>query len=81
MAPEPPSRRVGSGEVIALIEQRHIHALRAQTLQPSCRAYPLPGPLHIVNIPRIAGYYGLVSLVVNANRTPVAEGGRLLPAI
>jgi hypothetical protein len=34
-----------------------------------------------VNIPRIAGYYGLVSLVVNANRTPVAEGGRLLPAI
>jgi hypothetical protein len=28
-----------------------------------------------------AGYYGFVSLVLNASRTPVAEGGRPLPAI
>jgi 4-carboxymuconolactone decarboxylase len=27
------------------------------------------------------GYYGLVSLVLNAGRTPVAEGGKPLPAI
>ncbi len=29
----------------------------------------------------IAGYYGFISLVLNAGRTPVAEGGKLLPAI
>jgi 4-carboxymuconolactone decarboxylase len=28
-----------------------------------------------------AGYYGFVSLVLNAARTPVADGGKLLPAI
>jgi 4-carboxymuconolactone decarboxylase len=28
-----------------------------------------------------AGYYGFVSLVLNASRTPVPEGGKLLPAI
>jgi 4-carboxymuconolactone decarboxylase len=28
-----------------------------------------------------AGYYGFVSLVLNASRTPIAEGGKPLPAI
>lgn len=39
------------------------------------------GEQTIVELIGVAGYYGFVSLVLNANRTPVAEGGKPLPAI
>jgi hypothetical protein len=35
----------------------------------------------IVELIGTVGYYGFVSLVLNADRTPVAEGGKLLPAL
>lgn len=39
------------------------------------------GERMVVELIGTAGYYGFVSLVLNAARTPVAEGGRLLPAL
>jgi 4-carboxymuconolactone decarboxylase len=39
------------------------------------------GEQMIIELIGTAGYYGFVSLVLNANRTPVAEGGKPLPAI
>jgi hypothetical protein len=39
------------------------------------------GEQMVIELIGTAGYYGFVSLVLNANRTPVAEGGELLPAI
>ena len=38
------------------------------------------GERMIVELIGTAGYYGFVSLVLNAARTPVTEGGKLLPA-
>jgi 4-carboxymuconolactone decarboxylase len=35
----------------------------------------------VIELIGTAGYYGFVSLVLNASRTPVAEGDRPLPAI
>jgi len=39
------------------------------------------GEQMVVDLIGLAGYYGLVSLVLNANRSPVPEGGKRLPAI
>ena len=39
------------------------------------------GEQTIVELIGVAGYYGFISLVLNANRTPVAEGGTPLPAL
>jgi 4-carboxymuconolactone decarboxylase len=39
------------------------------------------GEQTVIDLIGTAGYYGFVSLVLNANRTPVTEGGRPLPAI
>jgi 4-carboxymuconolactone decarboxylase len=39
------------------------------------------GEQMMVELIGTAGYYGFVSLVLNASRTPVAEGGKPLPAI
>jgi len=39
------------------------------------------GERMIVELIGTVGYYGFVSLVLNADRTPVAEGGKPLPAI
>ncbi|HMA72188.1 MAG TPA: carboxymuconolactone decarboxylase family protein [Xanthobacteraceae bacterium] len=39
------------------------------------------GERMLVELIGTAGYYGFVSLVLNADRTPVAEDGRLLPAL
>lgn len=39
------------------------------------------GEQMIVELIGTAGYYGFVSLVLNAARVPVAEGGRPLPAL
>jgi len=39
------------------------------------------GERMVVELITTAGYYGLVSLVLNADRTPVADGGKPLPAI
>jgi len=39
------------------------------------------GEQMVIELIGTAGYYGFVSLVLNANRTPVAEGGKPLPAI
>jgi 4-carboxymuconolactone decarboxylase len=39
------------------------------------------GEQTIVELIGVAGYYGFISLVLNANRTPVAEGGAPLPAL
>jgi 4-carboxymuconolactone decarboxylase len=39
------------------------------------------GECMMVELIGTVGYYGFVSLVLNADRTPVAEGGKLLPAI
>lgn len=39
------------------------------------------GERMIVELIGTAGYYGFISLVLNAARTPVAEGGRLLPVV
>ena len=39
------------------------------------------GERMMVELIGTVGYYGLISLVLNAARTPVAEGGKLLPAI
>ncbi len=40
------------------------------------------GEQMVIDLIGTAGYYGFASLCLrNANRTPVAEGGKLLPAI
>ena len=39
------------------------------------------GERMMVELIGTVGYYGFVSLVLNADRTPVAEGGKPLPAI
>ena len=39
------------------------------------------GEQMVIELIGTAGYYGFVSLVLNANRTRVAEGSKLLPAI
>jgi 4-carboxymuconolactone decarboxylase len=39
------------------------------------------GERMLIELIGTAGYYGFVSLVLNAARTPVAEGGKPLPAI
>jgi 4-carboxymuconolactone decarboxylase len=39
------------------------------------------GEQTVVELIGAAGYYSFVSLVLNANRTPVAEGGKPLPAL
>jgi 4-carboxymuconolactone decarboxylase len=39
------------------------------------------GERMIVELIGVAGYYGVISLVLNANRTPVAESGKPLPAL
>ena len=39
------------------------------------------GERMIIELIGTAGYYGFISLVLNAARTPVAEGGKSLPAI
>lgn len=39
------------------------------------------GEAAVVELICLAGYYGLVSLVLNANRTPVPEGGKPLPPL
>jgi 4-carboxymuconolactone decarboxylase len=39
------------------------------------------GEQTIVELIGVAGYYGFISLVLNASRTPVAEGGKPLPAL
>ena len=39
------------------------------------------GEQMIIELIGTAGYYGFISLVLNAARTPVAEGGKPLPAI
>jgi 4-carboxymuconolactone decarboxylase len=39
------------------------------------------GERMIVELVGTVGYYGFVSLVLNTDRTPVAEGGRPLPAM
>ncbi|HSV23079.1 MAG TPA: carboxymuconolactone decarboxylase family protein [Xanthobacteraceae bacterium] len=39
------------------------------------------GEQMLIELIGTAGYYGLVSLVLNASRTPVAEGGKPLPPI
>jgi hypothetical protein len=39
------------------------------------------GSAHAFNITRGGGDYGFISLVLNANRTPVADCGKPLPAL
>src|ERR1700674_2844675 len=39
------------------------------------------GERTIIELIGTAGYYGFIALVLNANRTPVPEGGRPLPAL
>jgi 4-carboxymuconolactone decarboxylase len=39
------------------------------------------GERTVVELICLAGYYGFVSLVLNANRTPVPEGGKPLPPL
>ena len=39
------------------------------------------GERMVIELIGTAGYYGLVSLVLNAARTPLAEGGKPLPSI
>jgi 4-carboxymuconolactone decarboxylase len=39
------------------------------------------GERMVIDVIGTAGYYGFISLVLNAGRIPVAEGGKLLPAI
>ena len=39
------------------------------------------GEQTIMDLIGVAGYYGLVSLVLNANRTPVPDGGKVLPPL
>jgi 4-carboxymuconolactone decarboxylase len=39
------------------------------------------GERTIVELIGVAGYYGFISLVLNANRTPVPDGGKPLPAL
>jgi 4-carboxymuconolactone decarboxylase len=35
----------------------------------------------VIELIGLAGYYGFVSLILNASRTPVPEGGKPLPPL